>query len=384
MSDSIADRVRQALIDSGMKQTDLAKRLDLEPDKVSKSLKGKRQFSSSEIAEIAKATHRAVEWLLSGEEVVRPRMAHRTTPVLDAEIDEEWKQWAETFAAADASLSRLGYPHELTELPTFVETSMFVKHGERLAEWALGRLHANQISPWQDNLIENIEKTFSVDVAIVDLPISRHGHTLQTNSFRLICLARTTNWARQRFTLAHELCHILSQDAHGEDFDETDSSRRDHDFTEKSANAFAAAFLMPAESVQRFWQEAEGDDLSSKFDEVAWHFKVSPAALGTRLKRLGLIDDAQRTALVGMTMLEVAVFLEREDEFDRYARTSSEHRPPRRLTQWYRAAHSEGKVSSVAAAKLYGITAEEYLTLSDQKPGDDEVALNSNDESNVA
>jgi Zn-dependent peptidase ImmA (M78 family)/plasmid maintenance system antidote protein VapI len=383
MSDSITDRVRQALKDSGMKQAELARRLELEPDKVSKSLKGKRQFSSTEIAEIAKATHTAIEWLLSGQASIRPRMAERTTELAESDIADEWKQWAETFAAADASLSRLGYRHELIELPTFVETSMFVKHGERLAEWALGRLHAVGIKPWDDNLIENIEKAFSVDVAIVDLPIGRHGYKWQTEDLRLICLARTTNWARQRFTLAHELGHILSGDAQGEVVDESSQDDPAGQFMEKSANAFAAAFLMPSEAVVQFWNEAPGDDLSTKFDEVAWHFKVSPAALGVRLQKLELISADQRAA-VGITMLEVASFLEREDEFDRYARTSSEHRPPRRLTQWYRAAHRDGKVSSVAAAKLYGVKPEDYLALSDQQPGDDEVALASNEESNFA
>jgi Zn-dependent peptidase ImmA (M78 family)/transcriptional regulator with XRE-family HTH domain len=383
MSDSIAARVRQALKDSGIKQTELAKTLGLQPDKVSKSLRGNRQFSSTEIAEIARATRVAIEWLVSGETVAHPRMAERTTELLEADVEGEWKEWAETFAAADASLTRLGYKHELTELPTFVETSRFVRHGERLAEWALGRLHANGAYPWDDNLIENIEKTFSVDVAIVDLPIGRHGYKWQTDELRLICLARTTNWARQRFTLAHELGHILSQDEKGEIVDDSIPSDPQSQFMERSANAFAAEFLMPAEQVESYWNEAPGVDLSSKFDQVAWYFKVSPAALGVKLLKLGLITPEQRAA-AGMTMLEVATFLECEDEFDRYARTSSEHRPPRRLTQLYRAAYTEGKVSSVAVARLYNMSPEKYLALSDQNPGEDEVDLISNEESNFA
>lgn len=62
--DTIADRVRVAMRAVGMNQTELAKVTELTPDKLSKCLHGKRQFSSLELALIAEATATTVYELL--------------------------------------------------------------------------------------------------------------------------------------------------------------------------------------------------------------------------------------------------------------------------------------------------------------------------------
>lgn len=63
----IAARVRQALLTAGMTQRDLVNYMQIAPDRLSKSLKGNRRFSSLEIALIAEATKTSTDRLLGVE-----------------------------------------------------------------------------------------------------------------------------------------------------------------------------------------------------------------------------------------------------------------------------------------------------------------------------
>lgn len=103
---------------------------------------------------------------------------------------------------------------------------------------------------------------------------------------------------RQNFTLAHELGHyflhqeILQQETgiiDGENELEGGSHvlfRLDnvsHERVEREANNFAASLLMPADLIQKGWQDV-GD-----IEELARIFKVSVVAMSIRLSQLGLI-----------------------------------------------------------------------------------------------
>lgn len=63
----IAARVYAALIEAGMTQADLVNYMQIAPDKLSKSLRGKRRFSSLEVALIAEATGTSTDTLLGIE-----------------------------------------------------------------------------------------------------------------------------------------------------------------------------------------------------------------------------------------------------------------------------------------------------------------------------
>lgn len=76
---------------------------------------------------------------------------------------------------------------------------------------------------------------------------------------------------RQRFTLAHELGHLILDDANDE----------------KVANSFAAAFLMPADLVKLSFTSHTLDALL----QLKVKFGCSIAALNTRCNALGLIDQ---------------------------------------------------------------------------------------------
>lgn len=91
---------------------------------------------------------------------------------------------------------------------------------------------------------------------------------------------------RQRFTCAHELGHWMKRAGKGSDWafvDRRDQlSGRGTDPSERYANAFGAALLMPADAVGSL-----ADRMS--VEAMARHFGVSPQAMGLRLNNLNLV-----------------------------------------------------------------------------------------------
>lgn len=89
---------------------------------------------------------------------------------------------------------------------------------------------------------------------------------------------------RRRFTLAHELGHLVDRD----DFDDSEYSFRDplqaeseaFDLNEFFANEFAGELLMPAEKVEELRESGWSVPKMAKF------FGVSHPALRERLRRL--------------------------------------------------------------------------------------------------
>lgn len=94
---------------------------------------------------------------------------------------------------------------------------------------------------------------------------------------------------RQRFSLLHELKHWI-------DWDEADvlharlgvgDPKLQKSMIEWIANEFAAHVLMPTMLVKRAWFRSQNLSMMANL------FNVSPEAMDTRLRRLGLIDTPQ-------------------------------------------------------------------------------------------
>ena len=119
---------------------------------------------------------------------------------------------------------------------------------------------------------------------------------------KLIVLGTSQIPARQRFTLAHELGHLLAGDDQGVHLDrDIYDKAQAKDPSEMRANSFASAFLMPEDILR----EAVGPRGLTEpgFAALACDLKVTPSALAFRLKDLRLIDsgtcDRYRSAVRG-------------------------------------------------------------------------------------
>ncbi|WP_406013449.1 XRE family transcriptional regulator [Streptomyces sp. NBC_00984] len=305
MTEIVIDRVRRVMEVASVSQTAFAEAIGVTPDKLSKSLGGIRRFTSLDLARIAEFGSTTVDWLLTGREPLRPSFAARTSSgAVGGQARDELKGLVERFTAAHEVLSLLGRSPGLPDLPAVrTELPRFVDQGVALADDAAARLAAAGSPPVCDmetaELLPAFEAAFGVDVAKVDLSQGIDGAAWQAEGFRLIMIGRTKVPTRQRFTLAHELGHILAADAQDLVAETHLSPGHQKDMTEIRANVFAANLLMARGEITAAVRDRGLTD--EELRSLVVRFKVSPSALAARLSQLGFIDSGASAKLRGIS-----------------------------------------------------------------------------------
>ncbi|MFE1930804.1 helix-turn-helix domain-containing protein [Streptomyces sp. NPDC059474] len=323
MDETVTDRVREVMSAASLQQAAFAEGVGLTPDKLSKSLSGRRRFTSLDLARIAELGQTTVDWLLTGREPQRPAFAARaSSPFSDTDPDSglALKELVHRFTTAYDVLDLMGRSRSLPALPRpKADLEQYVDQGEALALDALTALSARGVTSVAacetSDLAHALEEHFGIDVAQTDLPRGLDGAAWQTDHFRLVLLARTGVWTRQRFTLAHELGHILARDVQEMRTETHLAPGRQKDHTEIRANVFAANFLMPqAEIHAEAGTESAGSGVSDDaFRALVVRFKVSPSALAARLHQLGLVTPHDRNRLRGVTTEVCHLLAQRAD-----------------------------------------------------------------------
>jgi Zn-dependent peptidase ImmA (M78 family)/transcriptional regulator with XRE-family HTH domain len=359
---SIAERVRGVIADCRLSQAEFAVVSSIEASKLSKSLNGSRRFTSLELAKIAELGKVTVDYLLTGE--ASPlAMAARKSIDSPAELAS---RVGTRFAELREVAAHLGAPTRFDPLPHGALVGREIDRAAVLADRAVRRCAERNLNPTADDLATVIEDAFGVDVAVGPLGDNFDGLAVSNDRVKLIVVSPSTNPGRQRFTLAHELGHLLFGDDQGLHLDqdiyaEHDTSR----LSEMRANAFAAAFLMPTYAVQ---QAAGAIRTAVDLGRVALDFAVTPSALSYRLKGLGLA--APQTSPPSMEQAARAC-----DQIARMAdlvQLSSRGRPPRLLARDLLQAYFAGLTTLRPYAEVMGIDPQQARR---QVDGDTEGAL---------
>ncbi|GGK93246.1 hypothetical protein GCM10010094_62600 [Streptomyces flaveus] len=367
------DRVRRVMEAASTSQAAFAEKVGLTPDKLSKSLAGVRRFTSLDLALIAETGGRTVDWLLTGREPLRPSFAARTVAG-SAPRRDRVSDTASRFTEAYEVLELLGRPPELPPLPSVrSDLKRFVDQGQRLAQDAVDVLTAaagpGTVADLEtDVLITACAQLFGVDVAVTHLPDSVDGLTWQTDAFRLILIGPTETWTRQRFTIAHELGHILARDAQELVVESHVAPGRQKDLTEVRANVFASNLLMPALEVRdRFRQVADrhGRLTDEAFSGLVVGFKVSPSALAARLSQLRLIDAKSAPHLQGFTTEICHLLAGATDAFQRQLAWAAAERFPVRLVTALYKCYADGETTLRPLASLLGMDVDQLHDLLD-------------------
>ena len=118
------------------------------------------------------------------------------------------------------------------------------------------------------------------------LPVSGASHW--SNGQWLVALRASEPLTRQRFSLAHELKHIIDHRFADIIFGAIPATDR-HLAVEQVCDYFAACLLMPRPWVKRAWCAG-----MQTLPTLAQHFGVSEAAMQVRLTQIGLIEPAPR------------------------------------------------------------------------------------------
>lgn len=358
------DRVRDVIERSGLGQGGFAKAIGLDDSKMSKSLSGARRFSSLEFASIADVGAVSVDWLLNGQSAplaMAARAASGTSTGSAVELATSIVELRETAQA-------LGYPQS----PVLVETEdlrgLAYRQGDLLAIRALEVCRRHGVSPMAGDLAESIEAGFGVDVAVRDMGDGFDGLAASTPDASIIIVSPSARPGRQRFTMAHELGHLLGGDDQGVhpdvDVYQADTAR---DPTEMRASAFAASFLMPEEFLRQ--HVVRGFD-EQKFCHLAVELVVSPSALAHRLKNLKLIDAMAAEQFGDRSLLDAARLSEGAERIAVATTRAQLERPPGLLSRDLFKAYVDGKTTLRPYAQLIGTdTAALRAQLDLGKPG---------------
>ncbi|MFD3598394.1 ImmA/IrrE family metallo-endopeptidase [Streptomyces sp. NPDC058656] len=351
---STSDRVRNLMEQSGLNLDAFAERADLEAPQLAESLSGASPFSVVDLACIAEAFDVSMDFLLTGAEPPLA-VAARTTTGEAAQAMEA----AREYTSRRTDLGTLGYPQPWRPVTrTAPAVGSYTAQGESLAQRALAETKRHSHSISEGDLAELIEEVFGADVAVVQLGDGFDGLTATTDDAKLILLAATSNPARQRFTLAHELGHLLAgdnQDVHLDRDIFAPAQKRDP--SEQCANAFASAFLMPEDTL-RGAIKATGLSRES-FAALACELMVSPSSLAYRMLHLRMIDSGMCDRFKRMTAVEAAGLAGHGEEFDRSARLSQQSRLPGLLARDTLAAYKAGKSTLRPYATLLGVDVDE-------------------------
>lgn len=216
-------------------------------------------------------------------------------------------------------------------------------HGRELADKARQDFELG-MAPISD-LAELLESTVGVDVAFLRMPEGHDGLTRKNplSGDIVVAVATSDLPERQRFTLAHELGHILADDLH-----DTLETIHQQSSAETRAHAFARNFLAPLNGVKRLAERKKELDLVS---EVIRHFGVSPRVALIQLKAAGL----DRATLDKAQSYSAAWFATRygwDAERSVDVALSQKIRPPRSIVAAATSAYEAAEIDAVMLARV--------------------------------
>ena len=143
------------------------------------------------------------------------------------------------------------------------------------------------------SLAEVLQERFGVKLFLDDLGGGGSAACVRTDSDAAVLLHRHETPWRQRYSLAHELFHLVTWDAVLDAWPHGNQRTTWPERVEKLANVFASALLLPSDDLRaEFQSRFEGREASHpEVVNMARAYGVSTEALLWRLRSLGLISE---------------------------------------------------------------------------------------------
>ncbi|WP_370305487.1 helix-turn-helix domain-containing protein [Sinimarinibacterium flocculans] len=238
----LGQRLQQARNAAGLSLRDLADKAGVTAMAISKYERDQMKPSSDVLLRLAKALNVRVDYFFRSAQVEltqpdfrkHPKLAKKEEERIIADVREQLERWLELESVLPASWPKAFNPP--ARLPARVGRLDDI---ESIAEcvrehWDLGA------NPLRD-VVEEFELE-GIKVIISRLSTDNHfdGLVAMANSNPVIVVAEEWPGDRQRFTLAHELGHLILKDRLDPALDE-----------EKACNRFAGAFLVPKKEALR-------------------------------------------------------------------------------------------------------------------------------------
>ncbi|MFJ9950307.1 helix-turn-helix domain-containing protein [Kitasatospora sp. NPDC091207] len=358
----IGQRVAQERAHVGLNQRELADRAELSQPTLARIEKGERpNVALAELDRIARVLDVPLTHLTRGNPVrSRIKVAARAVPEAADDLRSATRRAEEILALDDRmdSMSgtvRLRRPVASQDAPCGLPAAdlSMEAQGRQLAEAVRERLILG-LGPILD-LTETAESALGIDTAVIDLPerVSGFSASDPVRDVVLVLINAGDVPERQRFTLAHELGHLLFRDgmeAHRLNGDRTPQETR--------CDAFARHLLAPAPGVRRWMAEnAVGAPGLRECAMLARHYGISLKVSLIQCQGLGLLSAAAANGLEGPTGRQLAWRFGWGPQYSAACEAASRVRPPRRILE-----------RAIEAYRTGGIGVRAVAALSDQDP----------------
>ena len=293
---------------------------------------------------LAEALNVSVSALTSGGDIDFHRVDFRTKQpiskhdemLIRVHVMSRLKQYLALERALELPTAAADLPRE-APWPVFRDVTEAEHAAVRLrSHWGLG---VEPIASLADLLEERGIKVLEIEMSDID-GLAACVHEENGNDVLVVVFNSSDFGERQRFTLAHELGHMVLQ-------------LRPKINEEKAAHRFASAFLMPAETLRaRIGTHRKNVSLGELLD-LKLIFGVSIQALTYRCKDLGIFDPP----LFKYLFDEFSDCGWRSPPYKEPGEVQQEH--PKRFERLCFRALAESMISSTYAAKLLDISIDE-------------------------
>lgn len=290
------ERLLRLRLGAGLGQLELAERANIAAGTISMVERGHAMLDARAIVAVAQVLDVTPEYLArprkelgsstpqlrayaDASQKTVDRFRHDSTTAVEAIRDAEMRLVRDVLPVFDGDLND---PAQIESIASDVRTLAGLGEAEPVgnAIRAAERLGC-VVLPMDSELGRHLGLSLRVD----DVPVIRVGRTSQDTD-------QAVPGDRQRFTVAHELGHLVLHVGLGAPQSADDASRR-----EQEAHRFASAFLAPGDAVlhdlQRFGNRVTLTTLT-RLKEI-WGFSIK--AFVVRFRQLGVIDDDQARSL---------------------------------------------------------------------------------------
>ena len=348
-----SERLKIARKRSGLSLRDLSSRMEgiVSAQAIGKYERGEMMPSSTVAIALAKALDVSMSYLLSTSEVSLQSVEFRklaSTKVreraaVEAEVLDNVERYlqVEDLLGIDSSRQETPgvAPYPIDSVEDAERAALAVRAG-----WNLG---GGPIPDMTELLEERGIKVFKLGLPKSVDGLTCHVHRAEGEDVPVVVCSTAKSIERQRFTIAHELGHMVMEIPPGVS-------------EEKACHRFAGAFLVPEEELMREVGRRRLNFGSGELIEVKRMFGVSAAALVVRMRDLGIIAEGT----VGEIFRGVGKSW-RRDEPCPLERTES----PGRFRRLCLRALAEGAISESKAAELLGIPVSEIDRIMAGSPG---------------
>ena len=229
--------------------------------------------------------------------------------------------------------------------------------------------------------INSLMTLVNADFIILELPQDLDALTLRdpASGALIVGIGTSSNPYCQRFTVAHEIGHIVAADVteNGDALlcDTTHPS-------ETRANTFARCVLCPVEALHALPHDSPPEELLSY---VVQHFQVSPRVAAIQLCDAGLISEETKEELKSYSAKRLASQFGWKANYDYTAKISKLPRSSERLVADAYKAYDQGLIALPSVAFAEQVSIEEVIdsTGGPQRSPDYEPTENSENEADL-